>query len=93
MKLKAASEFNSFWMSTLNKAQVGREGGKGHDNTHRRGGEGQFTMMEPAAGLHVTREYNRLWNGHSKAKVGREGGEVCYNTIIGGKGKVVYKMF
>ena len=27
LKLKAASEFNSFWMSTLNKAQVGREGG------------------------------------------------------------------
>ena len=28
LKLKAASEFDSFWMSTLNKAQVGREGGR-----------------------------------------------------------------
>ena len=28
MKLKAASEFDSFWTSTLNKAQVGREGGR-----------------------------------------------------------------
>ena len=49
--------------------------------------------MEPAAGLHVTREYNRLWDGYSNAKVGREGGDICYNTIIEGKGKVVYKMF
>ena len=45
MKLKAASEFNSFWMSTLNKAQVGRERGReGLDMiTHLeegRGGEG-----------------------------------------------------
>ena len=39
MKLKAGSEFNSFWMSTLNKAQVGREGGRGHDNTPREGEE------------------------------------------------------
>ena len=50
-------------------------------------------MMEPVARLHVAREYNRLWDGHCKAKVGREGGDICYNTIIGGKGKVVYKMF
>ena len=28
LKLKASSEFDSFWMSTLNKAQVGREGGR-----------------------------------------------------------------
>lgn len=49
-------------------------------HTYRRGGEGQFAMMEPAAGLHVTREYNRLLDGHSKAKVGREGGDICYNT-------------
>ena len=28
LKLKSASEFNSFWTSTLNKAQVGREGGR-----------------------------------------------------------------
>ena len=39
LKLKAASEFDSFWMSTLNKAQVGREGGRGHDNTPREGEE------------------------------------------------------
>ena len=37
LKLKAASEFNRFWTSTLNKAQVGREGGRGHDNTLGRG--------------------------------------------------------
>ena len=37
LKLKAASEFDSFWTSTLNKAQVGREGGRGHDNTLGRG--------------------------------------------------------
>ena len=45
LKLKTASEFNSFWTSTLNKAQVGREGGReGMDMiTHLeegRGGEG-----------------------------------------------------
>ena len=40
-------------------------------------------MMELAAGLHVTREYNRLLDGHSKVKVGREGGDICYNTLIG----------
>lgn len=57
------------------------------------GRRGSVCFEEPAAGLHVTREYNRLWDGHSKAKVGREGGNICYNTIIGGKGKVVYKMF
>ena len=28
LKLKAASEFDSFWTSTLNKARVGREGGR-----------------------------------------------------------------
>ena len=28
LKLKTASEFNSFWTHTLNKAQVGREGGR-----------------------------------------------------------------
>ena len=28
LKLKTASEFDSFWMSTLNKAQVGKEGGR-----------------------------------------------------------------
>ena len=48
--------------------------------------------MEPVARLHVAREYNRLWDGHCKAKVGREGGDILYNNI-GGKGKVVYKMF
>ena len=37
LKLKAASEFDRFWTSTLNKAQVGREGGRGHDNTLGRG--------------------------------------------------------
>ena len=37
MKLKATSEFDSFWTSSLNKAQVGREGGRGHDNTLGRG--------------------------------------------------------
>ena len=49
--------------------------------------------MEPVARLHVARENKRLLDGHSKAKVGREGGDICYNTLIGGKGKVVYKMF
>lgn len=44
--------------------------------------------MEPVARLDVAREYNRLWDGHCKAKVGREGGDICYNTMIGGKGKV-----
>ena len=48
--------------------------------------------MEQTSGL--TRECSRLWDGHSKAKVGREGrregGDSCY---IGGKGKVAYKMF
>ena len=34
LKLKAASEFDSFWMSTLNKAQLRREGGRvGTGNT------------------------------------------------------------
>ena len=28
LKLKTASAFNSFWTSTLNKAQVGRERGR-----------------------------------------------------------------
>ena len=43
LKLKAASEFDSFWTSTLNKAQVGREGGKGHDNTLG-GGKGRVSL-------------------------------------------------
>ena len=43
LKLKAASEFDSFWMSTLNKAQVGREGGRGHDNTLV-GGKGRVSL-------------------------------------------------
>ena len=51
--------------------------------------------MEQTSGL--TRECSRLWDGHSKAKMGREGrregGDSCYNTLTGGKGKVVYKMF
>ena len=37
LKLKAASKFDSFWTSTLNKARVGREGGRGHDNILGRG--------------------------------------------------------
>ena len=50
--------------------------------------------MEPAAGLHVTREYKALGRILLTQKwVGREGTLFCYNTIIGGKGKVVYKMF
>ena len=43
LKLKTASEFNSFWTSTLNKAQVGREGGRGHDNTLV-GGKGRVSL-------------------------------------------------
>ena len=39
LKLKATSEFDSFWTSTLNKAQVGRERGYGHGNTLRGGEE------------------------------------------------------
>lgn len=45
-------------------------------------------MMEPAAGLHVTREYNRLWDGHSKAKVGREGGDILYNNRREGESSI-----
>ena len=51
--------------------------------------------MEQTSGL--TRECSRLWDGHSKAKMGmvgrREGEDSCCNMLIGGKGKVVYKMF
>ena len=51
--------------------------------------------MEQTSGL--TGECSRLWDRHSKAKVGREGGreggDSCFNSLIGGKGKVVYKMF
>ena len=43
LKLKAASEFDSFGTSTLNKAQVGREGGRGHDNTLG-GGKGRVSL-------------------------------------------------
>ena len=43
LKLKTASEFNSFWTSTLNKAQVGREGGRGDDNTLV-GGKGRVSL-------------------------------------------------
>ena len=43
LKLKAASEFDSFWTSTLNKAQVGREGGRRHDNTLG-GGKGRVSL-------------------------------------------------
>ena len=43
LKLKAASEFDWFWTSTLNKAQVGREGGRGHDNTLV-GGKGRVSL-------------------------------------------------
>ena len=44
--------------------------------------------MEPAAGLHVTGEYNRLWDGHSKAKVGREGGDILYNNSRKGESSI-----
>ena len=47
MKLKAASEFDSFWTSTLNKAQVGREGGRGDDNTLV-GGKGGSVCLDGA---------------------------------------------
>ena len=43
LKLKAVSEFDSFWTSTLNKAQVGREGGRGDDNTLV-GGKGRVSL-------------------------------------------------
>ena len=43
LKLKASSEFDSFWTSTLNKARVGREGGRGHDNTLV-GGKGRVSL-------------------------------------------------
>ena len=43
LKLKAASEFDRFWTSTLNKVQVGREGGRGHDNTLV-GGKGRVSL-------------------------------------------------
>ena len=43
LKLKATSELDSCWTSTLNKAQVGREGGRGHDNTLGRG-EGRVSL-------------------------------------------------
>ena len=43
LKLKAASEFDSFWTSTLNKAQVGREREYGHGNTLREG-EGRVCL-------------------------------------------------
>ena len=42
LKLKAASEFDSFWTSTLNKAQVGREGGRGHNTLV--GGKGRVSL-------------------------------------------------
>ena len=39
--------------------------------------------MEQTSGL--TRECSSLWDGHSKAKMGREGrregGDSCYNTL------------
>ena len=45
--------------------------------------------MEQTSGL--TRECSRLWDGHSKAKMGREGrregGDSCYNTLTGGRGR------
>ena len=44
LKLKTASEFDSLWMSTLNKAQLRREGGRGHDNTLR-GGEDRVSLL------------------------------------------------
>ena len=70
MKLKTASEFDSFWMSTLNKAQwVGREGGYGHDNTLR-GGEGGSALNLKAAN-----EFDSFWMSTlNKAQVGRERG-------------------
>ena len=44
--------------------------------------------MEPVARLHVAREYNRLWDGHCKAKVGREGGDILYNNRREGESSI-----
>ena len=85
MKLKTASEFDSFWMRTLNKAQVGREGGYGHDNTLRRGeGRGGSALKLKAAS-----EFDSFWTSTlNKAQVGREGGKGHDNTLRGGEGRV-----
>ena len=50
MKLKAASEFDSFWTNTPNKAQVGREGGReGRDMiTHLEEGRGGSVCLDGA---------------------------------------------
>ena len=45
-------------------------------------------MMEPVARLHVAREYNRLWDGHCKAKVGREEGDILYNNRREGESSI-----
>ena len=73
LKLKTASEFNSFWTSTLNKAQVGRERGYGHGNTLREGeGRGGSALK-----LKASSEFDRFWTSTlNKARVGREGGRV-----------------
>ena len=86
MKLKAASEFDSFWMSTLNKAQVGREGGReGMDVlTHLEEGRGGSALKLKAAS-----EFDSFWTSTlNKARVGREGGRGHDNTLGGGKGRV-----
>ena len=48
LKLKAASEFDRFWTSTLNKAQVGREGGRGQI-THLEEGRGGSVCLDRAS--------------------------------------------
>ena len=86
MKLKAASEFDSFWMSTLIKHRwVRREGGYGHDNTLR-GGEGRGGS---ALKLKAASEFDSFWTSTlNKAQVGREGGRGHDNTLGRGKGRV-----
>ena len=58
MKLKATSEFDSFWTSTLTKAQVGREGG-------REGGD-MITHLEEGRRGSVCLDRASLWANKRK---------------------------